>query len=90
MTGIGGIAIFDFIAIRDGGLQSYGVSLDRKITDAECFQLPTSFCVFLVGCKLFLQVILDDEIQMIRVPHSHGALCRTTVFESAGNPVLPK
>src|ERR1022692_1904876 len=40
-------------------------------------------------CKLFLQVILDDEIQMIRVPLSHGALCRTDLFESAGSLVLP-
>src|SRR5271170_2834450 len=40
-------------------------------------------------CKLFLQVILDDEIQMIRVPFSHGALCRTDLFESAGRLVLP-
>ena len=40
-------------------------------------------------CKLFLQVILDDEIQIIRVPLSHGALCRTTLFESAGSHVLP-
>src|SRR5271168_3631526 len=40
-------------------------------------------------CKFFLQVILDDEIPMIRVPLSHGALCRTTLFESAGRLVLP-
>src|ERR1035438_6492673 len=40
-------------------------------------------------CKLFLQVILDDAIPMIRVPLSHGALCRTELFESADRLLLP-
>ena len=42
-----------------------------------------------MACKLFLQVFLDDEIQIVRVPLPHGAVCRTRLFDRAGGPLLP-